>query len=163
MTLFGNKLGLVLDIPIFYADIIYGIPKEGESVNGNSSFIPSILSLLSFHFTAAREAARKEGKKMDASSKVPNLFARRNICHCRRAQDNKSGIDAAMQEEGTYLFPRLRVTTTRATFCAYYSHVSCIIISKLHLPSHCQESRQASTILFIYHLATYSRQLLYFY
>ena len=49
-----------------------GAHQEGESVNGNSSFIPSILSLLSFHFAAAREG-RKEGRK-DGREEDGRLF-----------------------------------------------------------------------------------------
>ena len=71
---FGCFIATALNFTLSFLDVLHGLSsQEGESVNGNSSFIPAILSLLSFHFAAAPERRRR---KMDAFSKVPNSLAR---------------------------------------------------------------------------------------
>ena len=72
---FEMLIATALYFTLSFLDVLHGLSsQEGESVNGNSSFIPAILSLLSFHFAAAPERRRR--RKMDAFSKVPNSLAR---------------------------------------------------------------------------------------
>ena len=64
-------IATALYFTLSFLDVLLGLSsQEGESVNGNSSFIPAILSLLSFHFAAAPERGNREEEEEEEDGRL---------------------------------------------------------------------------------------------